>query len=107
LFCIGKGELDSAAVRIGDASVTPINKFWTHHLTSLHRTALSYNDEQLSEIITEYIVQELKEFNEELISLHCKVQELTNHVAVLTKKIEQINKNTGDGSEIEMSFHHS
>ncbi len=55
----------------------------------------------------EYIVQEFKEFDKELISLHCKVQELTNHVAVLPKKIEQINKNAGDGSEIEMSFHHS
>jgi hypothetical protein len=42
-----------------------------------------------------------------LISLHCKVEELTNHVVVLPKKIEQISKNAGDGSEIEMSFHHS
>jgi hypothetical protein len=45
-----------------------------------------YNVEQLNEIITEYIVQEFKEFDEELISLHCKVQELTNNVAVLPKK---------------------
>ncbi len=39
--------------------------------------------------------------------MHCKVQELTNHVAVLPKKIEQISKNAGDGGEIEMSSHHS
>ncbi len=66
-----------------------------------------YNAEQLNEIITEYIVQEFKEFDVELISLHRRVQELTNHVAVVQKKIEQISKNAGDGSEIEMSFHHS
>ncbi len=42
-----------------------------------------------------------------MISLHSKIQELTNHVAVLQNKIEQISKNAGDGSEIEMSFHHS
>ncbi len=66
-----------------------------------------FNVEQLNEIIMEYIVQEFKEFDEELISLHRKVQELTNHVAVPPKKIEQISKNAGDGSEIEMSFHHS
>ncbi len=45
-----------------------------------------YNVEQLNEIITEYIVQEFKEYDKELVSLHCKVQELTNHVAVLPKK---------------------
>ncbi len=39
--------------------------------------------------------------------MHRKVQELTNHVAVPPKKIEQISKNAGDSSEIEMSFHHS
>jgi hypothetical protein len=66
-----------------------------------------YNVDQLNEIITECIVQEFKEFDKELISLHCKVQELTNHVAVLPKKIEQISKNAKDGSEIEMSFHHN
>jgi hypothetical protein len=43
--------------------------------------------------------------DKELISLQCKVQELTNHVAVLPKKIDQISKNANDGSEIEMSFH--
>jgi hypothetical protein len=107
LFCIGKGELDGAAAKIGDASVTLINKLQLQHLTSLHGTEMLYNDEQLNEIITEYIIQELKEFDEELISLHCKVQELTNHVAVLPKKIEQIGMNASDGSEIEMSFHHS
>ncbi len=47
-----------------------------------------YNVEQLNEIITEYIVQEFKEFDEELILLHRKVQELTNHVAVLPNKFE-------------------
>ena len=87
--------------------MTPINKFQTHHLTSLHKTEMLYNVEQLNEIITEYFVQDFKEFDKELISLHCKVQELTNHVAVLQKKIEQISKNAGDGSEIKMSFHHS
>jgi hypothetical protein len=81
--------LDSAAAKIGDASVTPINKFQTHHLTSLHGTELLYNVEQLNEIIMEYIVQEFKEFDEELISLHCRVQELTNHVAVLQKKLSR------------------
>jgi hypothetical protein len=45
--------------------------------------------------------------DKELISLQCKVQELTNHVAVLLKIIDQISKNANDGSEIEMSFHHS
>jgi hypothetical protein len=66
-----------------------------------------YNVEQLNEIITEFIVQDFKEFDEELISLHRRVQELTNHVAVLQKKIEQISKNAGDSCDIEMSFHHS
>ncbi len=98
--------MDSAAAKIGDASVTPINKFQMHHLTSLHGTEMLYNVEQLNEIIMEYIVQEFKEFDKELNSLHCKVQELTNHVAVLPKIFEQINKNAGDGSEIEMPFHH-
>ncbi len=107
MFCIGKGELDSAAAKIGDASVTPINKFQMHHLISLHGIEMLYNFEQLNEIIAEYIVQEFKEFDEELIALHCRVQELTNHVAALQKKIEQISKNAGDGSEIDMSFHHS
>ncbi len=59
-YRIGKGELDSTAAKIGDASVTPINKFPTHHLTSLHGTEMLYNVEQLNEIITEYIVQEFK-----------------------------------------------
>ncbi len=58
---------------MGDASVTPINEFQMHHLTSSHKTEMLYNVEQLNEIITEYIVQEFKEFEEELISLHCKV----------------------------------
>ncbi len=49
-----------------------------------------YNVEQLNEIITEYIVQEFNEFDEELISLHHKVQELSNHVALLPEKIDQI-----------------
>ncbi len=66
-----------------------------------------YNAEQLNELITEYIVQDVKEFDKELISLHRRVQELTNHVADLQTKNEQISKNAGDGSEIEMSFHHS
>jgi hypothetical protein len=92
---------------IGDASVTPINKFQAHHPTSLHGTEILYNVEQLNEIIMEYIIQESKEFDKELISLHRRVQELTTHVAVLQKQIEQISKNTGDCSEIEMSFHHS
>ena len=48
-----------------------------------------YNVEQLNEIITEYMVQDVKEFDEELISLHRRVQELTNHVAVLQKKINK------------------
>jgi hypothetical protein len=78
-----------------------------HHLISLHGTEILYNVEQLNEIITECIVQEFKEFDKELISLHRKVQELTNHVVVLPKRIEQISKNANDGSEIEMSFHHS
>ncbi len=81
--------MDSAAAKIGGASVTPISKFQMHHLTSLHRTEMLYNVEQLNEIITEYIVQEFKEFDEELISLHCKVQELTNHVTVLQKKLNR------------------
>ncbi len=106
-FCIGKGELDSPTAKIEDVSVTPINKFQMHRLTSLHGTEMSYNVEQLNEIITECIVQEFKKFDKELISLHFKVQELTNHVAVLPKKIEQISKIAGDGSEIEMSLHHS
>jgi hypothetical protein len=67
LFPIGKGELDSAAAKIGDASVTPINKFQTHHFTSLHGTEMLYNVEQLNETITEYIIQEFKEFDKELI----------------------------------------
>jgi hypothetical protein len=66
-----------------------------------------YNIEQPNEIITECIVQEFEEFDKELISLHCKVQELTNHVVVLPKKIEQISKNANDGSEIAMPFHHN
>ncbi len=107
LFGIGKGELDSAAAKIGDASVTPINKVQMHHLISLHRTEMLYNVEELNEIITEYIVQEFKFFYKELISLHCKVHDLTNQVVVLEKYIEQISKNAGDGREIEMSFHHS
>ena len=43
----------------------------------------------------------------ELISLQCKVQELTNHGAVLPKTNDQISKNANDGSEIKMSFHRS
>ncbi len=43
--------------------------------------------------------------DKDLISLQHKVQELTNHVAVLLKKIDQISKNANDGSEIEMSFY--
>jgi hypothetical protein len=70
--------LDSTAAKIGDASVTPINKFQMEML---------YNVEQLNKIIMEYIVQEFNEFDEELFSLHCRAQELTNHVAVLQKKI--------------------
>ncbi len=69
LFCIGKRELDSAAAKIGDASVTPIDKFQTHNLTSSHETEMLYNVEPLSEIIMEYIIQEFKEFDKELISL--------------------------------------
>ncbi len=57
-----------------------------------------YNVEQLNEIITEYIIHEFKEFDKELISLHHKVQELTNHVAVLPNFFLQISKNAGDGS---------
>jgi hypothetical protein len=45
--------------------------------------------------------------DKELISLQCKVQELTNHAEVLPKKIDQISYNANDGSEIEMSFHRS
>jgi hypothetical protein len=45
--------------------------------------------------------------DKELISLQRKVQEITNHVAVLPTQIDQISKNANDGSEIEMSFHHS
>jgi hypothetical protein len=86
---IGKGEFDSPAAKIGDASRTPIYKFQMHHLTSLHGTEMLYNVEQLHEIIREYIVQEFKEFDEELISLHFKVEELTNHVAVLPKKLNR------------------
>ncbi len=85
-FAMARGFLDSAAAKIGDTSVTPINKFQTHHLTSLHGTEMSYNVEQLNKISTEYIIQEFKEFDKELISLHCKVQELTIHVVVLQKK---------------------
>jgi hypothetical protein len=81
--------LDSAAAKIGDASVTPINKFQMHHLTSLQGTEMLYNVEQLNEKITEYIIQEFKEFAEELISLHRKVHELTNHVAVLQNKLNR------------------
>ncbi len=77
--------MDSATAKIGDASGTPIIQFQMHHLTSSHGTKMLYNFEQLNEIITEYIVQEFKEFDKELISLYCKVQELTNHVAVLPK----------------------
>ena len=44
--------------------------------------------------------------DKELISLQRKVQEITNHVAVLPTQIDQISKNANDGSEIEMSFHH-
>jgi hypothetical protein len=43
--------------------------------------------------------------DKETISLQCKVQEVTIHVAVLPKIIDQISKNANDGSEIEMSFH--
>ncbi len=89
MLCIGRGKLDSAAEKIGDVSVTPINKFQMHHLTSLHGTEMLYNVEQLNEIITEYMVQEFKEFDKELISLHYKVQELTNHVVVLPKKLNR------------------
>ncbi len=81
--------MDSAAAKIGDASVTPINKFHKHHLTSSHGTEMLYNVEQMNEIITEYIIQEFKEFDEELIYLHCRVQELTNHVAVFQKKMNR------------------
>ncbi len=77
--------MDSAAAKIGDSSVTPINKIQMHYLTSSHRTEMLYNVQQLNKIIMEYIVQEFKEFDKELISLHCKVQELTNHVAVLVR----------------------
>jgi hypothetical protein len=43
----------------------------------------------IQEKIMEYIVQEFKEFDKELISLHRRVQELTNHVAVLQKKMNK------------------
>jgi hypothetical protein len=59
-----------------------------------------YNVEQLEEIIKVYIDQEFKKMDKELISLQRKVQELTNHVAVLRKKFDQISKNANDGSEI-------
>ena len=65
-----------------------------------------YNVEQLKEIIKVYIDQEFNKMDKELISLQRKVQELTNHVAVLQKN-DQISKNANDGSEIEMSFHRS
>ncbi len=87
--------------------VTPISKFHTHGLTSLHGTEMLYNVKQLEEIIKVYIDQEFNEIDKELFSLQCKVQELTNHVAVLPKIIDQISKNANDGSEIEMSFHRS
>ncbi len=78
--------MDSAAAKIGDVSVTPINKFQTHHLTSPHRTEMLYNVAQLNKIIMEYIAQEFNGFEKELISLHRRVQELNNHVAVLQNK---------------------
>ncbi len=65
-----------------------------------------YNVEQGEEIIKLYIDQEFNKMDKELIWLQRKVQELTNHVAVLPKK-DQISKNANDGSEIEMSFHRS
>jgi hypothetical protein len=49
-----------------------------------------YNVEQLEEIIKVYIDQEFNEMDKELNSLQRKVLELTNHVAVLQKKIDQI-----------------
>ncbi len=79
--------MDSTAAKIGDASVTLINKFQRHHCISLQRAEMLYNVEQLNEIIMEYIVQEFKELDEESILLHYKVQELTNHVAVLPTKL--------------------
>jgi hypothetical protein len=54
--------------------------------------------EQLEEIIKVYIDQEFNKMDKELILLQCKAQELINHVAVLQKKIDQISKNTNDGS---------
>jgi hypothetical protein len=60
-----------------------------HHHTSSHGTEMLFNGEQLNEIIAEYIVQEFKEFDKELITLHRRVQELTNHVAVIQKKMKQ------------------
>ncbi len=66
-----------------------------------------YNVEQLEEIIKVYIDQEFNEMDKELNSLQRKVLELTNHVAVLQKKIDQIWKNANDGSEIKMAFHRS
>ena len=44
-----------------------------------------YNVEQLEEIIKVYIDQEFNKMDKVLISLQRKVQELTNHVAVLPK----------------------
>jgi hypothetical protein len=46
-----------------------------------------YNVEQLEEIIKVHIDQEFNKMDKELISLQGKVQELTNHVAVLPKKL--------------------
>jgi hypothetical protein len=46
-----------------------------------------YNIEQLKEIILVYIDQEFNKMGKELISLQRKVQELTNHVAVLPKNL--------------------
>jgi hypothetical protein len=64
-----------------------------------------YNVEQLEKIIKVYIDQEFNKMDKELILLQRKVQELTNHVAVLPKEIDQISNNANDGSEIKMSFH--
>jgi hypothetical protein len=66
-----------------------------------------YNVEQLEEIIKVYTDQDFNEMDKEWFSLQRKVQELTNHVAVLPKKFDQISKNANDGSEIEKSFHRS
>jgi hypothetical protein len=54
-FALARGNW-IALQKIGDASVTPINKFQTHHLTSSHKTEMLYNVKQLNEIITEYFV---------------------------------------------------